>query len=551
MSRAGRFHAVSQLIATATALVLVLTACSSAGPTAPGDLAAEVSAIYALTPEEQESQLRTLSADVEEQMLALSGLQAELGGPEQAKAAYSAMTNALVTRTMQFREAPGDIGLARFGAASSDVGRLSTLVGAGSSPSLGGMIFGGWMIGTMAAEGIVTSTNDAKPGAKPERDVRTDGQGASSSIVREASLESTSIDMTVETTANGVTGTLRVTMTINPCPDPAGEFTAKASMTASATTGSARVGSNASFDIELTGLVDDDARLAGYDVTTTSEAAEFGSGNNVWAEVTDTTSFAGGKVTEASRTAGRSAGNVPEGFAAQWADLGRLTALMLVDKMLSAAQKGWESGRCVALEPTTDPSKRTGLAPGASVAILAAPRSKVDGMPTGGTVTATLAGETSVDPAGSKVAADARFAYRAPEEKEKSATVSLEARSRRGVARAEVVFDTRTSAYTASGTFGNITFSGTIPDLAQPFTIAGAGGANLIFSYVPSDSSGRSGTMTYTGSVGGFKLSGSGSYTITGDEGGVLVLAQSISVCNAGPLGCSGGDATITLTPAD
>lgn len=543
MSRAGRYNAASQLIGTAAALLLLLlTGCSSAsesdGTVAPDDLAAKVSAVEALAPEEQESQLRTLSADVEEQMLALSGLQAELGGPEQAKAAYSAMTTALVTRTMRFRATP------------SYVGRFGAPVGLADSPSLGGMIFGGWMIGQLAAEGIVTSTNDAKPGAKPERDVRTDDQGASSSMVREASLESTSIDMTIETTANGVTGTLRVTMTINPCPDPAGEFTAKASMTASATTGSARVGSNASFDIELTGLVDDDARLAGYDVTTTSEAAEFGSGNNVWAEVTDTTSVAGGKVTEASRTAGRSAGNVPEGFAAQWADLGQLTALMLVDKMLSAAQKGWESGRCVALEPTTDPGKRTGLAPGASVAILAAPRSKVDGMPTGGTVTATLAGETSVDPAGSKVAADAKFAYLAPEEKDKSATVSLEARSRRGVAKADVVFDTRTSAYIASGTAGNITFSGTIPDLTQPFTIAGAGGAKLTFSYVPTNASGRSGKMKYTGRVAGFKLSGSGSYTITGDEGGVLVLTQSIDACAAGPLGCSGGGATITLTPA-
>ena len=524
--------------------MLLLTGCSSAsesdGPVAPDDLAAQVSAIHALAPEEQESRLRTLSADVEGQMLALSGLQAELGGPEQAKAAYSAMTAELVRRTTRLRATPSLMG--RFGAA----------MGLAEPPSLGGMIFGGWMIGLLAAEGMVSSTNDAEPGAQPERDVRTDEQGPDkSSAVREASLESTSVDYTVETTVDGVTGTLRVTMTINPCPDAAGEFTAKASMTASATTGSGRTGSNTSVDIELAGRVDDDARLEGYDFTSTSQAAEFGSGNNVWAEVTDTISFAGDGIGGASRTFGRSAGNVPEGFAAQWANLGRLFAMMVSQKMVAAAQQGWESGRCVALDPTTEPARRTGLAPGASVAILAAPRSKVDGKPTGGTVIATLKGEASVDPAGSKVAADAKFAYLAPGEKDKSATVSLEARSRRGVARAAVVLDTRTSAYTASGTAGNITFSGTVPDLTKPFTIAGAGGARLTFSYVPTDASGRSGTMRYTGRVSGFKLSGNGSYKITGSEGGVLTLTQSINACSAGPLSCSGGGAAITLTPAE
>ncbi len=56
--------------------------------------------------------------------------------------------------------------------------------------------------------------------------------------------------------------------------------------------------------------------------------------------------------------------------------------------------------------------------------------------------------------------------------------------------------------------------------------------------------------MSYTGNVGGFKLKGSGSYTISGDEGDVLVLEQSNNDCAAGPLGCKGGDAKITLTPA-
>ena len=125
----------------------------------------------------------------------------------------------------------------------------------------------------------------------------------------------------------------------------------------------------------------------------------------------------------------------------------------------------------------------------------------------------------------------------------------MEARSRRGVAKADVAFDTKTRAYTASGGAANVTFSGTVPDLTQPFTIADAGDAALIFSYAP-DASGRAGRMSYTGNVGGYKLSGSGPYTISGDEGGVLTLTQTSDVCAAGPLGCAGGSAVITLTPA-
>lgn len=520
--------------------MVVLAGCSTAsdsgGPVATNDLAAEVSALQALPPEEQESQLRTQSADVEGQMLALSGLQEELGGPEQAQVAYSAMTTALVRRTTQSRGTSGLMG--RFGAA----------VGLAEPPSLGGMIFAGWMIGALAAEGIVSSTNDAKPGAEPVRDVRNDNGGSSaSSVVHEASLESTSIDATVETTAGGVTGTLRFKMTINPCPDAAGVFTAKASMTTSATTGGGRTGSNSSVDIALTGRVDDDARLAGYDITTTSQAAEFGSGNNVWAEVTDTISFAGGEVTGASRTFGRSAGNVPEGFGAQWANLGQLFALMVSNQMLSAAQKGWESGRCVALDPTTDPGKRTGLAPGASVTILAAPRSKVDGRPTGGTVTATLAGGTSVDPAGSKVSADARFAYLAPGERDKSATVSLEARSRRGVAKATIDFDTRPPAYTASGQ-DEVTFSGTVASITAPFTVDGTfPGGRATFRFDGASEDG--GTLRIAGGGSGARLTGRGTYTVSEGENGVLFLDVRARACVDVSGVCRSATHRITLTP--
>ena len=67
----------------------------------------------------------TLSADVEGQMLALSGLEAGLGGPEPARAAQSAMTAALVARTPDFRAIP------------DHAGRLGAHRAAGDTPLLG------------------------------------------------------------------------------------------------------------------------------------------------------------------------------------------------------------------------------------------------------------------------------------------------------------------------------------------------------------------------------------------------------------------------------
>lgn len=82
----------------------------------------------------------------------------------------------------------------------------------------------------------------------------------------------------------------------------------------------------------------------------------------------------------------------------------------------------------------TTSAEPRGLDPAQAVSNLATPRSKIDGSATGGTVTATLtAGGATVDPSATKVPADATFSYVAPDQAGKSGTISLEARSRRGV----------------------------------------------------------------------------------------------------------------------
>ena len=51
-------------------------------------------------------------------------------------------------------------------------------------------------------------------------------------------------------------------------------------------------------------------------------------------------------------------------------------------------------------------------------------------------------GEKSVDPSSTPIPVDAEFEYGAPDEPNKTGTVSLEARSKRGIGRVDIKFDT-------------------------------------------------------------------------------------------------------------
>ena len=536
----------------AVSAVLLLAACSSSGSastadgaSASGDLAAQATAYAALAPQEQEAQLRTLSTDIEHQLLTLSGLEKELGGPEKATTAYDAMTGAMVTRATALTKA-------------GFVGKFGGLARAAETPSLGGMIFAGWMLGGLSAEGVTSPSNDAKAGDKPLHDERNSKDGDSTSeMTIDGTVSTAAIEWTITTTGNGVEGKVHTKITMNPCPDATGTFTGTISMTASATSSGGRVGSNTTVDIEVTGHIDDDAHLVSHEVVTKTQAAEFGSGDNHWAEMTDRSTNTGDTIDTYSRTVGRTAGNVPESFSQQWANFGMLTQLMFTSKLLAGAKKAYESGRCVALVPTTSPDKRTGLEPSTTVTITAPPRSKIDGAPAGGTVTATLTGDTSVDPAGSKVKADATFTYVAPGEREKTASVALEARSKRGVANASVGFDTRPGSYKVSGTMPSVpsgtTFTGTICKNDKPFTVQTTGDMIGTATFTPKGTA--AGSVRFKGKVGNAPLAmvGSGTYTIelpAGSGTGTLAITWklTIKIPYVGDQTRS-GPATLTLTP--
>lgn len=102
-------------------------------------------------------------------------------------------------------------------------------------------------------------------------------------------------------------------------------------------------------------------------------------------------------------------------------------------------------------------------------------------------------------------------------------------------------------SYTAEGGADEFVGTGTICDLAKPFTIAGSG---VTVEFTPT--SDTAGSYSYTGAADGVTMSGSGTYTATvSDQGGTIAASGTGSVET--PLGVFSNDGTesYTLTVID
>ncbi|MET8151776.1 hypothetical protein ACIBSW_08585 [Actinoplanes sp. NPDC049668] len=531
MSHLGLTRSISLLAAAA----LVLSACGSPSADRPAaqrpvvvDGTVDLPALQQLvdsarsrSAEQQETELARLNNVLERQLWTESGLEAALGGAAAADAAFAAHGRAITGRARAIGDRPIVMVPAVYAAEPS-------------GPTLGEGLFGGMLLVSLGADGVVSSSNDLKDGERvsPDR--------SNKEISASGSRDHVDLDMNLTHESDGVTTKLVVKVGVSPCPDASGHFEAKAEIDVSATTTGGRTGQRGTLDVTITGEVDDDAKLASTDAEYRMQYADFANSKGGFVDVSG--ALSGPKA--GSATLNRS-GGTPNAAMQETAVAGGMLYTMLIASTVSrAAEKGWQSGRCVLLKPTASPGPQ-GMKPGATSTINAAPRSRIDGGPVGGSVTANLtAGGAAVKPAGSKVKADATFAYTAPDAPDKSGTVSLEARSRRGVAKASVDFDTKQGAYVASGGT-QVKVSGTVPDLAAPFDLKGAGtGFTVVYSYSPTSDGG--GTYKYAGSGSGVTMKGSGTYRITGDDP-VRTLTQTGNGCvNVGT--CANTTNVITLT---
>lgn len=284
------------------------------------------------------------------------------------------------------------------------------------------------------------------------------------------------------------------------CPDATGkiDFTIKVKLSGSTAA--------ASFTQEVTAKIvattNDDADVASSTQNITQGIRESIGGRNTYIETAfDITGHKGNysadnwRLVRTSQDLGPHAQKLVDS-----ADEGAMGASL---SALAVAEVMWQNGMCVELVAkspgTVEPSSVTEIPVNV--------KHKFEGGSVPSRVSVTLSGETSVSPKQIDQT-PGKLSYTAPPEKNKSATIKLEARSKRGRAKLDLSATTGGNAYAISGTIDEASMSGTTCDSSQPFTIGGT----LTFTFTPT--SATTGRYTYRGP---YSATGSGPYVINGD----------------------------------
>ncbi len=433
----------------------------------------------ALDDDAQERRAADADRDLERATWKVSGLD-EAVGAERADQVFDAV-NADVRADLA-AISPQFGSIEAFGASAPS--RLDEL-----SEAQGASLFGALMISSLGADAAAGLVDGVHTGSG------TTAEG----ITITATKDTGTMSFQVTKTIDGVEVVVGTSVTVSPCPDASGKATAKGSMNASASKDG--VGHRFSYAADVEIQVGDDAEIVSTTESFSTEQGDVAGGKEQYVAV----SIDSDGDYEVTQTRG----DLPADYTQQAVNGAMIMSRLLAHRLVQAAEERWKSGRCVKLEPTASDGP-SGVRPGASITITAAPRSVIDGSPVGGTVTAQLsAGAAGVEPSGTKVKADATFTYTAPPQAEQTGEVSLEARSRRGVAKASLRFDTYPLSFAAEGGGGEFRGTGVICDLREPFTISGTG---LTLSFTPTDRT--AGSYTLSGTAGGVTWSGGGKYRI-------------------------------------
>lgn len=461
--------------ALALSLAIMLTGCVPAADDTP-NARDTLASLANLQGDELLDAVTAIAAIGEAEARKAAGVDEALGGTIAADEIFDRLAQPTAELSARYRTTPPSIELTSYRAEG------------GGFLSLFGMGFG--LLDIMEKHSI-DMTNDGELGKATEAD-------PGSTLVMESTPDGhVTTDFTAENTENGATTKMSMHSDLEPCPAADGslELHSKGTISYSGNGRSATI----ELDITATGMLDSNAELV---TSNYSYRQQMGSGADGKGQFFDASGDDTGAV-----TVNRESSQLTDQYLQTGVDLAAAIAEYAASSMLETAKAGWESGRCVDLTitPSEDPGS---LATDTEVTIVADPRAKYDGKQTGGTVDATHTGEGAIDLEG-KVAAPATFTYLSAKEKDKTGTITFESRSNRGVGTASIDLTTGGRAYTAKGTEGEFTATGTICSLLGTFTVTGAG---LTITMTPANEFG--GTFKLTGTEDGVYFIGDGEYSV-------------------------------------
>jgi len=325
------------------------------------------------------------------------------------------------------------------------------------------------------------------------------------------------ITLSITTTAadgSSLTETLTARMVVDICPDPSG-----------------RVPLDISFDWavgdvhlsgagHLDGIVDDHADLASVESDLTLTVARHGTGaGSPQGEIVEIryrfdvqpgNGESPPNVTRETKGITRSSEGVDQAMVDRIREGLRLAA-MTYTYVLKMAEVQWQDGFCVEIivEGVQDSNQ---VEPSSTSTFTARVRHKFEGTELKGPLTASLSGDQSVDPS-EKTDAPANYTYIAGQMPDATATVNLETRSKRGVAKKTVAFTTGKTTTNWRPISDVAPWSGQVCFLDEPFTLKMSGIIPETYGFQP-ESENR-GSFTMTMAIGqGCEVRGTGTYTV-------------------------------------
>ena len=414
-------------------------------------------------------------------------------------------------------------------AAQSDVPRMLPADFDGNGMDAGIMGAGYGLIGSAITGGMLNGlTPDQVAQAMQNGPIKLGGKDGSAQIDIAQNGMDTELEQTVD--ADGVTGKVKTKVHLDACPDASGKLVVTIDTESQMSAGGKQGAVKAKFRVER--QLDDDARLIdGGDATLeiTMDGTGASGPLHAGANVSTTNGFQPFEESGFNIFHPEEAQHTADLMNGMFVTLQAMAEAMLTGA-LSGGEPPWESGRCVDLQVRSDPAKRKGARPNTAYTLFAEPRAKSDGMPTGGTVKATLNGANRLNPTG-KIKADAKFDYANPEKKDQSASIDFEARSRRGVGKATLDFDTKKGGYRiAAVSSGACAEPITVCDISKPFTNTICGGT-VTWTHTPTGDKG--GDFTFRFANGKGVANASGTYTLNGPDEQMTAIYKMGKICGS------------------